>query len=198
MRIKRALAIGATLVAFTAVAGCGGDDDKGDGGTGGKSPAASSSGVTGQDAGGGLPKAADLASIAYYVNKHTSCLDLKTGADYDANHDGDRTAWGADEASDPAWGIKERGVCSDGAGDPLALLSLADMKKFQTAAKANNEQFLVGQDFAVVPVGDQAIQELQKSELLFLTCDPDFSAPSGFQKSPGLVDGCVLSNYFSS
>jgi hypothetical protein len=197
MRIKQALAIGATLVALTAVTGCGSDDDK-DKGSGGKSPAASSSGSTGQDAGGGLPKAADLASIAYYVNKYTSCLDLKTGADYDVNHDGDKAAWGADEAADPSWGIKERGVCSDGSGAPVALLSIADMKKFQTAAKAKNEKFLVGQDFAVIPIGSQAIQELHKSELLFLTCDPDFSAPSGFQKSPGLVDGCVLSNYFSS
>ncbi|MDX2679446.1 hypothetical protein [Streptomyces soliscabiei] len=195
MRFRKALTIGTTLIAFTAVTGCGSNDDKGEN-SGSESPAASSSGSTGQDAGGGLPKAADLASIAYYVNKYTSCLDLKTGADYDVNHDGDRTAWGADEAADPSWGIKERGVCSDGSGAPVALLSVADMKKFQTAAKANNDKFLVGQDFAVIPVGSQAIQELQKSELLFLTCDPDFSAPSGFQKSPALVDGCALSNYF--
>ncbi|MDQ0582387.1 hypothetical protein [Streptomyces rishiriensis] len=195
MRIRRVLVIGTTLVALTAVAGCGGDDDKK---SGDKGSSASPSGSTGQDANSSLPKAADLASIAYYVNKFTPCLDLKTGADYDADHDGDKTAWGADEAADPSWGIKERGVCSDGSGDPVALLSVADMKTFQTAAKANNEQFLVGQDFAVIPVGGQAIQELQKSELLFMTCDPDFSAPSGFDKSPGLVDGCVLSNYFSS
>ncbi|MEV1065480.1 hypothetical protein [Streptomyces sp. NPDC050263] len=196
MRIKRALAIGATLVALTAVGACGSDDKAQN--SGGESPAAGLSGVLGQDAGGGLPKASDMASIAYYLNKYTSCLNLQTGADYDADHEGGDKAWGADKAADPSWGIKERGACSDASGDLITLLSVADMKKFQTAAKANNDQFAIGQDFAVVPVGSQAIQELQKSELLFLTCDPDFSAPSGFQKSPALVDGCVLSDYFPS
>ncbi|WP_333738606.1 hypothetical protein [Streptomyces sp. IBSBF 2806] len=196
MRIKRALAIGATLVALTAVAGCGGEDDKK---TDGKGSADSTPGSAGQTAASsGLPKAADLASIAYYVNKYTPCLDLKTGAEYDANHDGDKAAWGAHEAADPSWGIKERGVCSDGSGAPIALLSVADMKKLQTAAKADDQQFLVGEDFALVPVGSQAIQGLQKSGLRFLTCDPGFSAPSGFEKRPALVEGCVLTDYFSS
>ncbi|WP_329412080.1 hypothetical protein OG802_19080 [Streptomyces sp. NBC_00704] len=196
MRIKRALAIGATLVALTAAAGCGSDDDaeKADG----KSSATGTPGGSEGGADSGLPKAADLASIAYYVNKYTPCLDLQTGDEYDADHDGDKAAWGADEAADPSWGVKERGVCSDESGDPIALLSVADMKKFQTAAKADNERLVVGEDFAVVAVGSRAAQGLQKSGLKFLTCDPAFSAPSGFEKRPGLVDGCVLSDYFPS
>jgi hypothetical protein len=31
-----------------------------------------------------------------------------------------------------------------------------------------------------------------------LTCDPDFSPPSGYRTEKALVDGCVLSDYFPS
>ncbi|MFD9394389.1 hypothetical protein ACFWBB_27745 [Streptomyces sp. NPDC060000] len=197
MRIKRALAIGATLAALTGAAGCGGDDgnDKSSSG-GGKSSA--SAGSTEETAGSSLPKASDMASVSYYLNKYTPCLDLATGADYDANHDADNSAWGADEAADPSWSIKERGVCTDESGHPIALLSVQDMEKFQTAVKKDGADFLVGQDFAVVPVGDTALQALQKSGLRYLTCDADFSVPSGFTKEAGAVDGCVLSDYFPS
>ncbi|SEQ67010.1 hypothetical protein SAMN04487983_100737 [Streptomyces sp. yr375] len=195
MRIKRALAIGATLVALTGAAGCGGDDGDGKSAGGGDKSSASAD-STGQTTGSGLPKASDMASIAYYLNKYTPCLDLATGSDYDANHDADNSAWGADEAADPSWGIKERGVCRDESRHPIALLSVQDMEKFQTAVKKDGSEFLVGQDFAVVPVGDTARQALQKSGLKFLTCDADFSVPSGFTKEPAAVDGCVLSDYF--
>ncbi|WP_329219482.1 hypothetical protein OG352_23270 [Streptomyces sp. NBC_01485] len=197
MRIKRALAIGATLVALTGTAGCGGDDGNDKSGGGGDKSSASA-GSTEQATGSGLPKASDMASIAYYLNKYTPCLDLATGDDYDANHDADSSAWGADEAADPSWSIKERGVCTDGSGHPIALLSVQDMAKFQAAVKKDGSEFLVGQDFAVVPVGDTARQGLQKSDLRFLTCDADFSVPSGFTKEAAAVDGCVLSNYFPS
>ncbi|MGW0946079.1 hypothetical protein ACWD4O_26570 [Streptomyces sp. NPDC002623] len=196
MRIKRALAIGATLVALTAVGACGGGDDKDK--SGGDEKSSASAGSTEQAAGSSLPKASDMASIAYYLNKYTPCLDLSTGKEYDANHDSENSAWGADEAADPSWGIKERGVCTDESGHPIALLSVEDMEKFQTAVKKDGSEFLVGQDFAVVPVGDTARQGLQKSELRFLTCDADFSAPSGFTKEAAAVDGCVLSDYFPS
>lgn len=206
MHLRKALAIGALLVVSTSMTACGNSDGDGKAtsGTGnvaaGANPAntagtADTTNTAGQKSAGGLPKAADMASIADHLNKYTSCLDLATGDDYDANHDGDKTAWGADEAADPSWAIKERAVCTDGSGRPIALLTVSDMAKFQTAAKANSDEFLVGQDFAVVPVGDEAVRALQKSDLKFLTCDADFSAPSGFEKEPGLVDGCVLTNY---
>ncbi|MFF3847086.1 hypothetical protein [Streptomyces sp. NPDC002328] len=198
MRTKRAFATAATLVALTTAVGCGSEDDGGTAGDG-KSTAGggNSTSSSGQGATSTLPEAADMASIAYYLNKYTACLDLTTGDKYDAGHDSQDSAWGSDEAEDPSWGIKERGVCSDQGGRPVALLSVADMKTFQTAVKKDGSKFLVGQDFAVVPVGDRTIQELQKSELRFLTCDPDFSAPSGFTKEAAAVDGCVLSDYFA-
>lgn len=80
-------------------------------------------------------------------------------------------------------------------GPPIALLVVPDMKKFQTAARSSGDEFLVGENFAVVPVGDEAIRSLQQSGLRFLTCDADLAVPSGFEKEPALVDGCVLTNY---
>ncbi|MGW1779283.1 hypothetical protein ACWCQQ_09080 [Streptomyces sp. NPDC002143] len=178
----RVLAVGALLAMSATACGSGG----GDSGSGSKEASAPSA--------GGLPSASDMASIAAYLNKYTSCQDLATGDDYDADHDENR-AWGADEAVDASWAIKERGVCMDGSNRPIALLVVSDMAKFQAAAKTNSDEFLVGEDFAVVPVGDETARSLLKSDLRFLTCDADFSAPSGFEKEPGLVDGCVLTNY---
>ncbi|MFF3328772.1 hypothetical protein ACFYWX_04305 [Streptomyces sp. NPDC002888] len=202
MRFKRALATCALLVMSTSVAACGSDDDKGKDGAGtGASTAGASSrsdDTESDDTESELPQAADMASIAYYLNKYTSCLDLETGDRYDSNHEGSNDSWGVEEAADPAWGIKERAVCTDTSGHPITLLTAPDMKKFQTAVKKDGTEVAVGQDFAVIPVGDQAVQELAKSDLRFLTCDPDFSAPSGYTKEPALVDGCVLSDYFPS
>ncbi|MFF3740804.1 hypothetical protein [Streptomyces sp. NPDC002566] len=184
MRTQRALTAGAALIALTGVAGCGGGDDDGGASTGDDRSSAS-----------GLPKAADLASVASYLNEYTSCQDLTAGAKYDAGHQGDGRAWGTDEAADPSWAIKERGVCTDRAGRPVVLLVVSDMTKFQTAVKKDGSEFLVGEDFAVVPVGDETVRSLQGSGLRFLTCDADFSAPSGAEKKPGLVDGCVLTDH---
>lgn len=199
MRTKRALAITAVLVALAAT-GCGSDDDKGTGGGAGTSTAGGSAGSAGSAGSGDskLPEAADMASVAAYLNNYTSCQNMQTGDRYDSNHEGSNDSWGVEEASDPSWGIKERAVCTDASGHPIALLTVPDMKKFQTAAKRDDVEFLVGQDFAVVPVGDEAVRDLTKSELMFLTCDRDFTAPSGYTKEPALVDGCVLSDYVPS
>lgn len=192
MRIKRALAAAATLVALTGAAGCGSEDD---GGPGSADSGTSDGDGSGRSAGSSLPKASDMASIASYLNKYTSCEDLATGEEYDADRADEAAAWGTDEAADPSWAIAERGVCTDGSGRPIALLTVSDMEKFQTAAKKDGSEFLVGEDFAVVPVGDETGRSLQRSDLRFLTCDADFSAPSGFEKKPGLVNGCVLTDY---
>ncbi|POX52574.1 hypothetical protein C3489_17845 [Streptomyces sp. Ru71] len=138
-----------------------------------------------------------MDTLARYVDLFTSCKEVQPGTQYDAAHDGSDAAWGAQEAADPAWGIRERAVCKD-FEHPIALLLVSDMRKFQTAAKKNNDLFAVGKNYAVVPVGDDQIQALSPSGLAFLTCDPDFSPPSGHRTEKALVDGCVLSDYFPS
>ncbi|MER6788412.1 hypothetical protein ABT330_28020 [Streptomyces sp. NPDC000658] len=196
MRLSRALTLGVALVALTAVGACGSSADGGDDGPAAASttPAGDSRADTTGPTGAGLPKASDVASIAEYVNRYTPCQDVATGDEYDSGHDGD--AWGTDEADDPAWAVEERAVCTDGSGRPIALLTVPDMKKFQTAAKASGDEFLVGEDFAVVPVGADAIDGLRQSDLRFLTCDADLAVPSGFEKKPALVDGCILTDHF--
>ncbi|MFF1543698.1 hypothetical protein [Streptomyces sp. NPDC058291] len=207
MRLGTALTTGITLVALTAVAACGSSEDGGDDAK--STPAATTATSAAEDDGSGggastasagLPEAADMAAIAGYLNRYTPCQDLMTGGDYDAGLDGDEadddTAWGTDEADDPAWSIEERGVCTDGSGRPIALLSVSDMRKFQTAVKASGDKFLVGENFAVVPVDADAIHRLRQSDLRFLACDADLAVPSGSEKKPALVDGCVLTDHF--
>ncbi|MDX3668179.1 hypothetical protein [Streptomyces europaeiscabiei] len=199
MRIKQALAIGATLVALTSVTACDGDEsaEGRDGGNGGANTAE----ATEQADKSALPEAADVASIARYVKQYTSCESLQSGEKYDSIHSGSNDSWGAVEAADPSWGtwgIKERAVCTDASGHPVTLLSLQDIKKFQNSAKRDGWEFLAGSDFAVVPFDEKAYQDLQKSDLKYLTCESDFTPLSGFTKEPAAVDGCVLSNYFPS
>ncbi|MEU5770216.1 hypothetical protein ABZ782_30335 [Streptomyces asoensis] len=208
VRLSRSIATGAAaLTLLVTLSGCGSDSESGSGsgtksgadsvfGSDGGADSGSETGAgdsTGQSTTGGLPTASDMAAAADYLNEYTPCQDLTTGDEYDARNDGE--AWGPDEAEDPAWGIEERAVCTDGSGRPIALLVVPDMKKFQAAAKSSGDKFLVGEDFAVVPVGGEAIRSLQPSGLRFLTCDADLAVPSGFDKEPALVDGCVLTNY---
>ncbi|MEU9310155.1 hypothetical protein [Streptomyces sp. NPDC048256] len=202
MRLSRSLATGAaTLALLATLSGCGSDAESGsEARTGADSvfgsdagSDADSDGGSGQTTTGGPPQASDTESVASYLNRYTPCQGVVTGDEYDGGHDGG--AWGTDESQDPAWGIEERAVCTDGSDRPIALLTVSDMQEFQTAAKASGDEFLVGEDFAVVPVGDEAIRSLQQSDLRFLTCDADLAVPSGFEKEPALVDGCVLTNY---
>lgn len=198
VRLSRSLVTGAaTLALLTTLSGCGSDSESGSKARTGADSVfgsdADSDGGSGQTTTGGLPRASDTESVASYLNRYTPCQGVVTGDEYDGGHDGD--AWGTDESEDPAWGIEERAVCTDGSDRPIALLTVSDMKEFQTAAKASGDEFLVGEDFAVVPVGDEAIRSLQRSDLRFLTCDADLAVPSGFEKEPALVDGCVLTNY---
>ncbi|MFI1927622.1 MULTISPECIES: hypothetical protein [unclassified Streptomyces] len=198
MRLSRSLATGAaTLALLATLSGCGSESESGSGARTGADAVfgseAESDGGSGRTTTGGLPQAPDTESVASYLNRYTPCQGVVTGDEYDGGHDGD--AWGTDESEDPAWAIEERAVCTDGSDRPIALLTVSDMKEFQTAAKASGDEFLVGEDFAVVPVGDEAVRGLQRSDLRFLTCDADLAVPSGFEKEPALVDGCVLTNY---
>ncbi|WP_408051821.1 hypothetical protein [Streptomyces sp. HO565] len=216
MRNRRALTIGVALVALGALGACQNGDGDGraaaadsssSSGSGSSSSSSShdagsgagAGSAEGQPAAGDLPQAADMASIEYYLDKYTECLDLTTGEDYSPSDSGGGTAWGEEEAADPSRGITQRAVCQDGDSRPIALLSVPDMKKFRTAAlKDGHAAFYVGQDFAVVPVGDDTIRELEPSDLAFLTCDPDFTVPSGYGTKPGAVEGCVLTDYVPS
>lgn len=185
-RLGRPAAIVLNVIAALALAGCGtaGTDS---------APGTSSPDRTGEGR-QALPSAPGMASIASFINRHTACLDLAPGQEYDAS--GRNPAWGRAEERDPSWGIAERAVCEDRFADAVALLAVPDMKTFQAAVKEDGHaEFLVGQDFAVVPVNGRTIHDLTGSGLKFLSCDPDFSVPSGYSTGPALVDGCVLSNY---
>lgn len=185
-QLLAALAMSATAV--VALAACD---------SGGSSTDAGTDGTNSATAGSALPKASDMASIASYLNQFGSCLNLTPGQEYDASDENEKNpAWGEDEAADSTWGIGGRAVCTDRYSDAIALLSVPDMRTFQTAAKKDGHAgFLVGKDFAVVPVDARTVQDLSASGLRYLTCDRDFTAPSGYEKQPALVDGCVLSTY---
>lgn len=191
MRIKRALAIGATLVALTAVGACGSGDDKDTRGgdtDGGKSSATGSE----QTADSSLPKASDMAAVQAFLNKYVSCQELSTGSP-------ESSGYLEDEAKEPSWGIREWASCDDAEGSTITLFGIKNMRMFQASVKTNgNEAFLVGQDFAVAAESSSTTQQLKSSGLMTLTCDPDFTVPSGHKKESALVDGCLLTDYFPS
>ncbi|MFJ7067117.1 hypothetical protein [Streptomyces sp. NPDC101115] len=171
MRLPRtAAALGAALTALVALTGCSSDS-------------------WGEDA--GLPAAGDMAAIEKLVGARTMCSDLRTGV-----------AGGtmSEESRDPAWAVKERGVCGDDARDTLTLLSVSDMEKFQQSAKkaaaaGHATGFLLGQDFAVVTPDPEAAKALMASDVLFFTCEKGFKVPDGYRSEKLLVDGCALTDY---
>ncbi|MEW2044962.1 hypothetical protein [Streptomyces sp. NPDC005476] len=206
MRLRRAITVGALLLMSASMTACGGDDDKaggnsdGDGKTG--ASASSGKGGSGEAAGTELPEASDMASVAYFLNEHASCLDLKTGAEYDdSNYMDTDPSWGEEQMTqDPAWGVKERAVCMDKYDDANTLLLVSDMKKFQATFKNKNyRNILIGKDFVVDPGDAQTQQELKTSGLVTLYCaDPEHPIPSGFKQEPSQVEGCVLTDYYAS
>ncbi|WP_328480718.1 hypothetical protein OHS71_19845 [Streptomyces sp. NBC_00377] len=204
MRLRRAITVGALLLMSASMTACGGDDDKaggnsdGDGKTG--ATASSGKGGSGETANTELPEASDMASVAYFLNEHASCLDLKSGAEYDdSNYTDTDPAWGEEQMTqDPAWGIKERAVCMDKYNDANTLLLVSDMKKFQTSIKEGNySSILVGKDFAVDPGDAQTVQELKTSGLKTLHCSAEAPIPSGYKQEPAQVAGCVLTDYYA-
>ncbi|MFB7861862.1 hypothetical protein [Streptomyces sp. NPDC056069] len=174
MRLQRTTAaLGAALVSLVLLTGC--------------------SSSWGEDA--GLPEAGDMGAIEKLVGSHTMCSDLRTGA-------GDSGTMGP-ETKDPAWAIKERGVCGDDARDTVTLLSVSDMEKFQETAKKAAEtghatRFLLGQDFALVAGDEPTAKALLKSDVLLFTCEKGFKVPDGYRSEKLLVDGCALTDYLPS
>ncbi|MFD9109273.1 hypothetical protein [Streptomyces bottropensis] len=169
MRIKRAHTAGiAALTTLVLLTGCGEDD-----------PMANL----------GLPSASDMASLANLINEHAACRDLEADpADWD---------YMKDEARNPAWGIKERAHCEDEYGDDITLLLIDDMQKFQKQSAKAKDSWQIGQNFAVAPVNGETIHQLADSKMLALSCTPDLTVPSGYKKTDGLVDGCVMTDYLS-
>ncbi|WKV72686.1 hypothetical protein AW27_014820 [Streptomyces sp. PCS3-D2] len=181
MRQTRTLAAAAALVALTALTGCG-DGEAQQTGFGGKS----------------LPKAKDVASMVRFINQHTVCKDLETEA----------TAGGFAKSATKKLpngaegGVKERAFCESDQGDPMVLLVISDMKKFEQGLKAKKEageqgRALVGADFAVVPEDGETVTALTSAGMLIVSCDERLNSkiPSGYSKREASAKGCIRTDY---
>ncbi|MFJ3581229.1 hypothetical protein ACIPPS_03180 [Streptomyces sp. NPDC090127] len=178
MRLSKTFAAGAVaLTALVTLTGCGGDDPMED---------------------SGLPKVDNMAALQQLINERGAQCDKLEPR-------GDEASYMEEEAKDPAWGIKERAVCHDAQGDDMVLLLVDDMTKLQETnvkaqAKDEGKDFIIGQNFAVVPVGDGTVRALMQSGLLAMTCDPSKreDIPSGFTVTESQVKGCFTTNYIPS
>ncbi|MGW6063055.1 hypothetical protein [Streptomyces sp. NPDC055189] len=189
------VAIGTAVLALAAVSGCGSEEG------GGRNSAADGSGY-GQSAGSGgrlmdtepkgRPGAATMADIETFVSQRTTCTDLHMeDKDYDDEDDPDA------ESAGKLWGIQERAVCWDAQRNGVTLMSVDDMKSFQTQARKRGPAgYLLGENFAVQG-GPTTRTGLKGSGLLALVCDPETEIPSGYTKEKGLVDGCTLTDFIS-
>lgn len=97
-------------------------------------------------------------------------------------------------------GINGGGECENPAGGDgdVDFLTIEDMEAFQTAVKGDEDEqddLMVGDDFAVDPSGDDQRRQLLKAGLLFLNCTPDFKAPEGSTVEDGEIDGCATTDY---
>ncbi|MFD8542391.1 hypothetical protein [Streptomyces sp. NPDC059649] len=97
-------------------------------------------------------------------------------------------------------GINGGGECdepADGGGD-ADFLTIEDMEAFQTAVKGDEDEqddLMVGDDFAVDPGSDDQRRKLLDAGLLFLNCTPGFHAPEGKTADDAEVDGCSTTDY---
>ncbi|MGX1480946.1 hypothetical protein RKD45_000022 [Streptomyces griseus] len=195
MRLRNVIAVGAAVLVLTTVSGCGSDEG------GEKSSAAGGDGY-GQSAGSGgrlmdtetngRPSAGTMADIETFVSQRTTCTDLHP-EDKDSDHEDDPDA----ESVGELWGIKERAVCWDIKRNGVTLISINDMKNFQTQAEKHGPAgYLLGEDFAITG-GPTTRANLKDSGLLALVCAPETEIPSGYTKEKGLVDGCTLTDFIS-
>ncbi|MGW6866140.1 hypothetical protein [Streptomyces sp. NPDC054901] len=135
-----------------------------------------------------------------FVNQYTACTDLETYPP-DGQHGGKEFE---DVPKGAEAGVKEQMYCEADRGD-IALVAISDMKKFQQALKANDAAekqavLLVGADFAVVPNAGDTARALKPSGLLTVSCSAKFNSeiPSGYTKTEGKVEGCILTDYLPS
>ncbi|MEU9145941.1 hypothetical protein [Streptomyces sp. NPDC048349] len=161
----------------------------------------------------GLPRADSLGELKALVHPHTvDCTNMSTAPDAVAVESIDYTPVVQGELL--GWGIKERAICGDAAGDRRAhnlnwLDVVRDMKMLQTKAKAAQQadlkddgrlkatasRLLVGQNIAVETNSPSIRHGLYQLQFLTLNCEPGFSAPAGYRLEKSQVEGCVLTNY---
>ncbi|WP_329206550.1 hypothetical protein OG893_19535 [Streptomyces sp. NBC_01696] len=194
MRLRCMVAAGAAVLALAAVSGCGGSAEGGGVPADGDGQSAGSGGRL-MDGGtdGHRPQAATMADIETFVSQRTTCTDLHM-EDKDSEHEDDPEAVGVGKL----WGIKERGVCWGDDRNGVTLMSVDDMKSFQTQAKKHEQDgwYLLGEDF-VVTGGSTTRGDLKGSGILAFVCDPEDPIPSGYKKEKALVDGCTLTDFIS-
>ncbi|MFI6647816.1 hypothetical protein ACIBI8_09295 [Streptomyces sp. NPDC050529] len=189
MRLRGWVFVAATVVALTAVSGCGGGSEDGAERSDGYGQSAGSGGRLADAEPPPRPSAATMSDIETFVSQRTTCRDLHMEDSAD-EEDPEAPAVGK------AWGIKERAVCWDDKGMGITLMSIGDMKTFQVQAKRHNSAYLVGADFAIFARFDQPTNDLKDSGLLALVCDPETRIPSGYKREKALVDGCTLTDFF--
>ncbi|MFD6877200.1 MULTISPECIES: hypothetical protein [unclassified Streptomyces] len=187
-RLSKSLTAAAALLALASLTACGGEGD-----TGGLD------GIGAIEGKSNLPKAKDVASMVRFVNEHAVCKDLET----EASAGGAARASFAKLPEGTAGGVKERAFCEADRGEPIVLLVVSDMKKFTQGLKAKKAAgedgvALVGANFAVVPDDGDTARALTTAGMLLASCDAEFNSkiPSGFTKSKGAVEGCVLTDFF--
>lgn len=193
MRLRGMAVVGAAALALMAVSGCGSDEGGGTGASADGDGLSAGSGGRLRDAEPiGQPSAATMADIETFVSQRTTCTDLHVkNKDYDDEDDPEA------ESTGKLWGIKERAICYDAKHNGVTLMSIDDMKSFQTqAAKRGPAGYLIGKDFAVTG-GPTTRANLKESGLLALICDPDTQIPSGYTNKKGLVDDCTLTDFIS-
>ncbi|OEJ30594.1 hypothetical protein [Streptomyces subrutilus] len=161
----------------------------------------------------GLPRAENLGALKELVHPHTvDCTNMSTAPDAVAVESIDYVP--VVSGDQLAWGIKERAICGNAAGDRRAhdlnwLDVVRDMKLLQTKAKAAQQadlkgdgrlkatasRLLVGENIAVETNSASIRHGLYQLQFLTLECRPGFSAPAGYRLEKSQVEGCVLTNY---
>ncbi|REK86203.1 hypothetical protein DY245_33845 [Streptomyces inhibens] len=83
-------------------------------------------------------------------------------------------------------------------GDDVDFLTIEDLEAFQTALKGDEDEqddLMIGDDFAVDPGSDDHRRKLLGAGLLLLSCTPGFHAPEGKTVEDGEVAGCATTDY---
>ncbi|OKK17328.1 hypothetical protein AMK16_20940 [Streptomyces sp. CB00455] len=161
----------------------------------------------------GLPRAGSMDELKKLVHPHTvDCTHMSAAPDAVAASSIDYQP--VVEGEQLAWGIRERAICGEPAGEQRAhdlnwLDVVRDMKTLQNKAKAAQQadlkddgrlkatasRLLVGENIAV-ETNSRAVRDgLYQLQFLSLNCEPGFRAPAGYRLEKAQTEGCVLTNY---
>ncbi|MFF4951703.1 hypothetical protein ACWC2K_08230 [Streptomyces chattanoogensis] len=139
---------------------------------------------------GGLPSAGSPEDAGQFLKSTLSC----EGIDFASPHEVQQAnAMGMT-------GINGGGECDDpaGGGGDVDFLTIEDMEAFQNAVKKDEgeqDDLMIGDDFAVDPSSDDQRRLLLKAGLVFLNCAPDFKAPANSSTDEAEIEGCVTTDY---